>query len=451
MFGLLPLLFALAIVETAYHNDPVPFEIRHWLIPVGLSLVVWLGICEVVVRLLARARDRRWLDRWDIAAQGIALLWFAWICYWCGWVREVQVYTPAIMPWMLMQAIHWWSMAEAVRSVGGHPWTRGGMLMHHVRFGMLPMLIILPIFDLCNAATLRFGIQRWFIDHIGLQMTMVVGSLALGLVVVGLLPAFLVRLWRAVPLPAGEVRDALADACRQMGVGVRAIMIWPVPGGRVYNAAVLGVVPRIRYVLFTEDLLRDFDPPSLRAVLGHELGHARHGHLFVYLVFAIATLLASFLLAQPAAALVARIPGAHWLPVTVQTGIATVALLALKWRLIFGYLSRACERQADLAGAELVGDARVMQHALRTVARLSGQAEDAPSWRHYSIAQRAAFLERVAEDPQVALVHHRRVRLARFGLIVIVLALAATVAIIHVRSGMAAFGGPPPPAPEHAL
>jgi Zn-dependent protease with chaperone function len=443
MFGLLPLLFALAIVETSYdHGLERAFTARAWLLPLGVSIVAWLATCEVAVRSLARVRDRRWLDRWDMAAQAIVLLWFAWLCYWRSWVCEVKVYTPAIMPWMAMQAIHWWSMAEAARSVGGHPWTRGGLLMHHVRFGMLPMLIILPVFDLCNAATMRFGIQRWFIDHVGLQMTMVAGSLALGLAVVGLLPAFLVRLWRAQPLPEGLLRDTLAAACRQMGVGVRAIMIWPVPGGRVYNAAVLGVVPRIRYVLFTEDLLRDFEPRSLLAVLGHELGHARHRHLFVYLVFAIATLLASFLLAQPAAALVARLPGSHWLPATVQTGIATVALLALKWRLIFGYLSRACERQADLAGAELVGDPRIMQHALRTVARLSGQPENAPSWRHYTIAERAEFLERVAGDPSLAQRHHRLVTAVKFGLIVIVLALAAAVAIIHLRSGFPAAGGP---------
>ncbi|MBA3709378.1 MAG: M48 family metalloprotease [Planctomycetes bacterium] len=435
MFGLLPLLFALAIVESSFHNERLLFEWRHWLAPLALSLAAWLALCESVVRVLARVRDRRWLDRWDVVAQCLVLMWFAWLCYRFHWVREVKAYTPAILPWVVMQAVHWWSMAAAMRTVGGHPWTRRGLLMHHIRFGMLPMLIMLPVFDLCNAATLRFGVQEWFIAHIGLQMTMVIGSLALGLAVVGILPAFLVRMWRAEPLADPALARVLSEACAQMKVGVRAIMLWPVPGGKVYNAAVLGVVPRFRYVLFTEDLLKDFDVRLLLAVLGHELGHARHRHLFVYLIFAIATLLASFLLSKPATALVAHLPGGTRLLPDVQTGIATVALLALKWRLIFGYLSRACERQADLAGAELVGDARVMQRALREVARLSGQAENAPSWRHYTIAQRVAFLERVAEDPAVGARHHRLVSRVTYALILIVLALATVVAIIHVRSG----------------
>jgi STE24 endopeptidase len=222
-----------------------------------------------------------------------------------------------------------------------------------------------------------------------------------------------------------------------MRVGVRRIMLWPSDGARIYNAAVIGVLPRIRYVLFTEDLLADFAPRQVLAVLGHELGHARHRHLVLYLLVALATMLAAFLLATPTAHLFALLPWAEHVRPDVRKGVATVALLALKWRLIFGYLSRACERQADLAGAELCGDPTVMQDALRAVAQLSGQREDAPSWRHYSIASRVAFLGRVLGDPTVAARHHLVVRRWWCALAVIVLALATTLAIIALRGGTA--------------
>jgi hypothetical protein len=100
-------------------------------------------------------------------------------------------------------------------------------------------------------------------------------------------------------------------------------------------------------------------------------------------------------------------------PVQVETVVSVAGMLlvvGVLWRVGFGVLSRACERQADLAGAELAGDPRVMGLALRSVARLSGQPETEPSWCHHSIAQRVAFMDRVAERPEEAACHHRLVR-----------------------------------------
>ncbi len=426
MSGLLPLLFALAIIETSLSVNQAPLPWRSWALVFGISLPVWMAVCEGVARLLSRVRDRRWLERWDMAAHVLMLGWLSFICYGLGWTRRVEIfYTPALLPWLVMLIAHWWCMAISVRSLGTSPWSRHGMVMHQLRFGMMPMVVVLPLFDACNYLTLRSGLQPWFIDHVGLQVTMIIGSLALSLSVLVLLPSLLVRLWRAQPIGPGEMRDLLAQCCERMGVGVAGIRVWPTDGGRVYNAAVIGVLSRIRYVLFTDDLLKDFPRAQVVAVLGHELGHARHRHLLIYLVFAIATLLTSFLLAGPATALIGHLPGMHAVSPSVQKGIATILLLAVKWRLIFGYLSRACERQADLAGAELCGDDSSMQTALRSVAHLSGQSEDAPSWRHYTIAERVAFLDRVAQDPWLAERHHRVVGVIGFMLILIVLALAA--------------------------
>ncbi|HEX3132472.1 MAG TPA: M48 family metalloprotease, partial [Planctomycetota bacterium] len=102
---------------------------------------------------------------------------------------------------------------------------------------------------------------------------------------------------------------------------------------------------------------------------------------------------------------------------------AVMLMIAVLWRVAFGYLSRACERQADLAGAELAGDPQVMCDALKSVAHLSGQGENEPSWRHYTIAQRVAFLQAVRQRPELATWHHHLVRMMRHGLILVIIAL----------------------------
>ena len=105
-------------------------------------------------------------------------------------------------------------------------------------------------------------------------------------------------------------------------------------------------------------------------------------------------------------------------------------MMALLWRVAFGVLSRACERQADLVGAELAGDPQVMCDALKSVAHLSGQGEDEPSWRHYTIAQRVAFLQAVRRHPSLAIWHHKFVRMMRHSLILIIITLLLAMSYI---------------------
>lgn len=432
MTGLLPIIFALIILDTSRSAHPLhPQPWLWWGILFAASLVAWVVLSELMARVLGRLAERHWLERWDDGAHLLLLGWLAWICFGCGWTARVDAYTPAILPWVVMQTAHWWCLATGLR--GGDPhraWARYRLILQQLRFGMLPMLVLLPVFDVCNWMTLRTGLQPWMLHHLGLPVTMTIASLALGLAALVLMPAVLVWLWRSRPLADGPLRADLEQACAHLGVGVRRILLFPSDGGRVYNAAVIGAVPVLRYVLFTEDLVRDFPRAQVRAVLGHELGHARHHHLVLYLLFALATLLVAALAADPLTAALGHWTWAARWSEPVRRCAVTLVLAAIKWRLIFGYLSRACERQADLIGAQLCGDPLVMRAALKQVAARSGQSEEAPSWRHYSIAQRALFLEQVAADPALAARHHRIVRVWWSILVVLVLALGAILAII---------------------
>jgi len=88
--------------------------------------------------------------------------------------------------------------------------------------------------------------------------------------------------------------------------------------------------------------------------------------------------------------------------------------LMLVWVLVFGWVSRRFERQADVHAAQAVAQdteqsppdhnrlsargAWIMETALMRIALLNGMSIDARSWRHSSIASRAAFLRQLAEQ-----------------------------------------------------
>jgi Zn-dependent protease with chaperone function len=441
MFGLLPLLFALTIAETSTLMEAPFAPLTTWpqlLGAVGASLLVWLVLGEVGARVLAIRGQRRWLTRWDWFVQGLVLGWYAWVCYGWGWSAYGQIlgmkfFLVALAPWVLMQAVHWWTLTVAVRRVSGHPWSRFGLILQQFRFGTLPMLLILPFFDIGKVIAVQYDLERlWFAPPWGPLLAMYCAQAFMVLLLL-VLPLALLPLWGVQRMPASELQRLMLRACERLGVRVAGLMRWPMSGGRVYNAAVIGMLPRLRYVLFTEDLMRDLKTPELMAVLGHELGHARHGHLWLYVLFANAGLLFSFLLREELAILLLPLfdYALAALGVQAQPGqamalaevTAILVLMAVMWRLAFGVLSRACERQADLAGAELAGDPQVMCDALKSVAHLSGQGEDEPSWRHYSIAQRVAFLQAVRQRPEIATWHHHLVRMMRHGLILVIIAL----------------------------
>jgi hypothetical protein len=93
---------------------------------------------------------------------------------------------------------------------------------------------------------------------------------------------------------------------------------------------------------------------ELDGVLGHEIGHAKHGHLWHYLAFltlSLSVLAAGCLYAgEQLDAAGVKVPAeyAGWL--VLPPIVAVFAYLFV----VFGFLSRRCERQADVFGCKAV-------------------------------------------------------------------------------------------------
>ncbi len=442
MGAVIPLLLALLVLQL-HRGHAVPSVDP--LATCGILVGLWLVAAEAAGRILKARGDRRWLRRCELVFQGACLGLFLWLCREQGWAAWAPGWVVALAPWLLMQCALWWSLAPALRSITGSPWSRTGLVLHHLRFELAPALLVLPILDLCEWAGRRLGTLEWFSGTDGLLLSLV-GGWILVIALLILMPVVLLLLWGARRLPDSPLTRQLAEDCSSKGLRGISLRMWNSPGGSVHNAMAIGLVPGLRWVLVSDDLLRDLPPDQVRAVVAHELGHHRCGHLKAYLWFALASMFGtwgamSILVGTADAAghelslgfgvgnelhpgLLFQIPGISAIPGDLVLWAALSACALVCFRVLFGHLSRACEREADIAGAEVAGPA-AMADALRTVARLSGTPEDEPSWRHSPIRERARFLRALAREPGLAPLHRRYVRDMRLAIIAALALLAA--------------------------
>jgi STE24 endopeptidase len=221
----------------------------------------------------------------------------------------------------------------------------------------------------------------------------------------------------------------------------------------VVNAAVMGLVRPVRYILLSDGLIEMMDDQKIEAVFGHEAGHVKKRHIEFYLLFAIFSMLlvgGVFEVVQYASG---RWP-AFWPQGALLRDymqVAVMALIVIVWALGFGPVSRRFEWQADLFGCrsvtpplercnqpcflhgtavpapltvstEQLGStallpvapfsgrgaapepvcataAGVLADTLHRIAVLNGIPIEARSWRHSSIGNRMRLLQQYARDP----------------------------------------------------
>jgi STE24 endopeptidase len=467
--------------------------IRFTAAAVALSLLAAFWLRTWVVRTLVRnpsrklevaqgyARVRRLLFFVNLAVVVVCVLVFGW-----GWsVRELlggsaedwhgappfaELAVP--LPYFLILAGAWLIYYDAERilhqttvfgPVNRAFWSRTGYFLHHLRQFLL--LVLLPV--------LLFVTQQ-SLARVAPETTSTtwyrVGSLALIPVLVLFLPLLIKPLLGLKPLPAGPTRDHLTALARRLQFRCSDLLLWPTHGAAA-NAMIVGLLPQVRYVIFTDRLLDELTPAEVDAVLGHEVGHAKHGHIWFYAVFFVLSIAVLggllLLVGQQLDAMGFELPPwvADWLP------LVPVLLTATYLFVVFGYLSRRCERQADVYGCRAVSCAnprcsghdattvyparasslcptgiRTFIRALTRVGEINGVAASsrarAPvsvrglmkgflswlkAWQHATMPQRVAFLLSLIDEPQRERRFQRNMLVLRWGLILAL--VAALVAL----------------------
>lgn len=258
--------------------------------------------------------------------------------------------------------------------------------------------------------------------------TMILSPIGVLIVFIGA-PMIVRHVWQTRALPDGEVRDRMMALCDQHKVRVRELLLWQT-SGRMINAAVTGLVSKVRYILLSDGLLDHLEPREIEAVMAHELAHVKCKHLIWIALIVVSLLMCLDVFAQIVLIelLLPLLGNVTLGAIAAQTGIdlydseiqsifiavpsLTIALLA------FGWVSRRIERQADVFAARHLAMAEkdnsryahgqvvfdeasieTMVHALQRVSVLNHAPTTRPSWRHGSIAWRQAHLRSLIGKP----------------------------------------------------
>ena len=217
------------------------------------------------------------------------------------------------------------------------------------------------------------------------------------------------------------------------------------------NGAVIGFLPRLRYVLLTDGLLETLSAGELRAVMAHEVGHLKYRHLprTLAVLLGLIWISAQFFdwIVPPLYELLYEYGMASESVASTIQSTGTVMVLVVTF-VAYGWVSRRFERQADAAaacelsaseeqeeGAQEAGEvvtargAGLMCAALESVAVLNGLDPQRNTWRHGSIRWRQQNLLRVIGQPVDQLQIDAHVRTIKM-VTVITLAILVVLSVI---------------------
>lgn len=287
-------------------------------------------------------------------------------------------------------------------------------------------LLLVPILIIVGLSEIIDDLVVMYIHEDRAELVGQLATLAAGITVFLFAPLLMKWLLSTVRMASGELRDDLMEICRRHRVRVRELLVWKTDGTMI-NAAVMGLIGPLRFVLITDALLESMKSDEVRAVMAHEIGHVRRHHMPWLVASLIAILLltdyaiiAPLIWLQPDL-LAESTSGAKWIDLSLSVVILIILAAG------FGWVSRRFERQADTFAAQhLSGMGQIapgaepevitpdavgsIRSALNSICRLNSINLRRRSWRHGSIAWRMEYLDSIVGRPIRALPIDRQIR-----------------------------------------
>ncbi len=411
------------------------------------------------------------------AARFFIPLWFAAGVYWLGWgspllgpIAHWPVETPAmiigILPGLVAWMGLWWAQFPVDRALREQnvlsqlesdlpvfaPPTFRGYFVHKLRvqllFVLVPWLLIKMLHDFGVLGLLGLGHtevgRHWLARAVVRDWSEAVVSFACVLVVLLISPEILRHVLHTERLADLPLRKSLKEICARSGVNCREILIWRTQNN-MGNAAVMGLIPRVRYVMLSDLLLESMTDEQIQAVFAHELGHVKHRHLIWFVVFLLSFSFAVLSLLDRLGTHL-HFTANHQEIYDIASGVGCGLLMLLA----YGFISRWFERQADVFAARTVQQAvpaagpgseppgehigaAVFASALQRVALVNNIPVNARNWTHGSIAARVRYIRRFGRDPKVAEQFDRTGRrvLLGLGMLIVICTVIAVYGAVH--------------------
>lgn len=315
-------------------------------------------------------------------------------------------------------AIIWSAAHPLYERIYRHRLDRRSYIASNISFGapvLLPWMVLSLVADLVNV--LPFRAPKQFLA----TPTGEASYFLFFLMIVAILgPLLIQRFWGCRPLDPGPARERIEALCSRASLSYANILNWPLFGGRMITAGVMGLVGRFRYILVTDALLQLLTEEEVDAVIAHEIGHVKRRHLLFYLLFFLGYMFVAYATFDLVIYFIIFIEPIyrfiHQAGID-QTTISTTLLsffiimnFLLYFRFIFGYFMRNFERQADCFVYTLFPSAQPLIATFHKISASSGQPADKPNWHHFSIKERVDYLQNCEHDRRWISRQDRKVR-----------------------------------------
>jgi len=303
----------------------------------------------------------------------------------------------------------WYFASPAYSEIFGINITRKSYILSNTRLNvpiLFPWIILSFIYDL--VAMSPWGQPAGFFNTMAGQILFFAIFLTLLMVI---LPVFIQSWWGCKPLENTSKSQQLEGFLRESGFRYRHLLRWPLFEGRMMTAGIMGILPHYRYILVTDSLFEVLTVDELKAVLAHEMGHAKYRHLLLYVLFLIGYLVLAFGFFNFYFYFLATRPFfIKFLSAGHSDGnnlfyfalsLPMLLSLVIYFRYVMGFFMRNFERQADLYSAKVMGTPEYTISSLEKIATLSGKSRDVPSWHHFSIRERVDCLLNFVREPSL--------------------------------------------------
>ena len=229
--------------------------------------------------------------------------------------------------------------------------------------------------------------------------------------------------WKAEKPKSAELTERLMELAKKSETPMAGVKIWNTFREPIPNAAVAGLLSRFRYIYVTDYLLEEFSSSEAEAVIGHELGHLRLGHVATYLIYSIAMIILAIIAKS---CLVIYFPFFY-----VHSELAYI-LEFIVFLPVFGItftaMTRYSEKQADAFSCAITSN----DDFISAMARLNSLVMKPPKWLPKWLMTHPEITERIKnaknnEDFKISSLI-MRAKVLRYSLLVVavVLILVAT-------------------------
>jgi STE24 endopeptidase len=262
--------------------------------------------------------------------------------------------------------LEWWSQFRLEARFGFNKSTLGLWVVDHLKGAALTLALGFPLAWALLALVSWVGATWWiwgFALLFGFQLLMLV-----------LYPKLILPLFnKLTPLPPGDQRERLMALADRAGFRAQTIEVMDGSKRSGHSNAFFTGFGRFRRIVLFDTLMAQLSPAELEAVLAHEIGHYKRGHIPQRLV-------TGALLQFGAFAVVAWLAQAPWFNTAFGLPAGALAPTFLLFALLGGlvtfwfspighWISRKHEYEADAFAKNALGDAAPMVGALHKLAQ----------------------------------------------------------------------------------